>query len=192
MVGLGSGALALVVVGGPLGAVLAVIVGVVVGGRRARRPSAAQRRALAVETAEVPQVVALVGTAVDAGLAPPAAVEVAVRALPGPAAARLESALARAALGADPALVWGPLESDPVWSPLARALSRAAESGASVQLVLARLADDLDRDARASAEQHARTVGVRAAVPLGVCLLPAFLLLGIVPLVAGLLGTVTR
>jgi hypothetical protein len=32
-------------------------------------------------------------------------------------------------------------------------------------------------------------VGVKAAVPLGLCLLPAFVLIGIVPLVAGLMST---
>ena len=32
-------------------------------------------------------------------------------------------------------------------------------------------------------------VGVKAALPLGLCLLPAFVLLGIVPVVAGMLGT---
>ena len=32
---------------------------------------------------------------------------------------------------------------------------------------------------------------MKAAVPLGLCLLPAFLLIGIVPTVAGLLTTLT-
>jgi pilus assembly protein TadC len=49
-----------------------------------------------------------------------------------------------------------------------------------------RLADDLEREALAAVEDRARAVGVKAAVPLGLCLLPAFLLLGIVPLVASL------
>jgi pilus assembly protein TadC len=49
---------------------------------------------------------------------------------------------------------------------------------------VAALAEELDEQARARVEDRARAVGVRAAVPLGLCLLPAFLLLGIVPLVA--------
>ena len=40
--------------------------------------------------------------------------------------------------------------------------------------------------ARADVETRARAVGVKAVVPLGVCLLPAFVLVGVVPLVAGL------
>ena len=50
---------------------------------------------------------------------------------------------------------------------------------------MARLAVDLRRGARARVEARARAVGVRAALPLGLCLLPAFVLLGVVPLVAG-------
>jgi hypothetical protein len=36
-------------------------------------------------------------------------------------------------------------------------------------------------------EERARSVGVKAAVPLGLCLLPAFVLVGVVPLVVSLL-----
>jgi hypothetical protein len=52
-----------------------------------------------------------------------------------------------------------------------------------------RLADELQADQRALVEDRARRVGVLAALPLGVCLLPAFMLLGIVPTVAAMLGT---
>ena len=50
------------------------------------------------------------------------------------------------------------------------------------------LADELGRSATAHVEERARAVGVRAALPLGLCLLPSFLLLGIVPLVVGMLS----
>ena len=62
------------------------------------------------------------------------------------------------------------------------------ESGSSVSEAMTRLADDLRRSARADVESRARAVGVKAAIPLGVCLLPAFVLVGVVPLVAGSLG----
>jgi hypothetical protein len=48
-----------------------------------------------------------------------------------------------------------------------------------------RLAEDLRRRDRADVESRARSVGVKAALPLGLCLLPAFVLVGVVPLVAG-------
>ena len=98
---------------------------------------------------------------------------------------------ARLALGVDPVAVWEPLTTDPVLAPLARTLSRAARSGARVADAVDRLSVDLARQARARSEEQARSVGVRAAVPLGVCLLPAFLLLGVVPVVAGLFDTLT-
>ena len=53
-----------------------------------------------------------------------------------------------------------------------------------------RLADELERESLARAEDAARRVGVSAAIPLGVCLLPAFLLLGVVPTVASLVASV--
>jgi pilus assembly protein TadC len=66
-------------------------------------------------------------------------------------------------------------------------MSRAQSTGASVVPAVERLAHDLARRARADVEERARAVGVKAALPLGLCLLPAFLLVGIVPLVAALL-----
>jgi pilus assembly protein TadC len=68
-------------------------------------------------------------------------------------------------------------------------MARAQATGAPVTRVVERLADELARAARADVEDRARAVGVKAALPLGLCLLPAFLLIGIVPLVAGLLGS---
>ncbi|WP_278257626.1 hypothetical protein [Nocardioides convexus] len=50
----------------------------------------------------------------------------------------------------------------------------------------------LARHARAEVEDRARAVGVRAAVPLGLCLLPSFLVLGIVPLAVSLAATITH
>ena len=50
------------------------------------------------------------------------------------------------------------------------------------------VAEDLGRTHRAEVEDLARTVGVKAALPLGVCLLPAFLLVGIVPVVVASLA----
>ena len=90
-------------------------------------------------------------------------------------------------LGVDPGAVWRDVAQDPLLAPLGRALARAHTSGSSVVEAVEDLADALARESRADAEDLARSVGVRAAVPLGVCLLPAFVLVGIVPLAAGLM-----
>lgn len=73
---------------------------------------------------------------------------------------------------------------------LARTMIRAAQSGAPVADVLTRLADDARRTAQATASAAARRVGVHAVAPLGLCFLPAFVFLGIVPMVAGLAGQI--
>ena len=112
-------------------------------------------------------------------------------ALPGAAADRLAAVTARLALGVDPAQVWATLADDPELAPLGRTLARAHRTGAPVVAAVERLADELARGARAAVEERARAVGVRAALPLGLCLLPAFLLLGIVPLVAGLVSSMS-
>lgn len=77
---------------------------------------------------------------------------------------------------------------DPALQRLVRALDRSSRSGAPVAALVAALADELVAEHRARCEERARAVGVRAAVPLGLCLLPAFLLLGIVPVVAATLS----
>jgi type II secretion system (T2SS) protein F len=108
-------------------------------------------------------------------------------ALPGPASRRLAEAVPRLRLGVDPAQVWAGLATDAALGPLGRALARAHRTGAPVVPAVERLSEELARAARAEVEDRARAVGVKAAVPLGLCLLPAFVLIGIVPVVAALL-----
>lgn len=45
--------------------------------------------------------------------------------------------------------------------------------------------------ARAAARETAETLGVRLMLPLGACILPAFLLIGVVPMLVGLLSSTT-
>ena len=68
-------------------------------------------------------------------------------------------------------------------------MARAHETGASVRTVVERLAVDLAAQRHVAAQERARTVEVRAAAPLGVCFLPAFVLLGVVPMVVGVFGS---
>ena len=150
--------------------------------------AAAVRREFVRTQAELSSLVGLIALGLRAGMAIPEAVAAAAEALPGPAAQRLRSPVAELTLGADPAFAWASLAEDPVLAPLGRALARVHRSGAPVADVLSQLADDLAAKARLEAEERARAVGVKAALPLGVCFLPAFLALGIIPLVAGLVG----
>ena len=140
---------------------------------------------------ELPHVVSLLASALGGGAAPDDALRLVAHALPGPAADRFRHLAARLALGADPSAAWTELgAADPVLAGLGRSMSRAHRSGAPVGAAVERLAEELARTARAEVEDRARSVGVKAAVPLGLCLLPAFILIGIVPLVAALMSTV--
>ncbi|MDR7254733.1 Flp pilus assembly protein TadB [Nocardioides sp. BE266] len=138
----------------------------------------------------LPHLVDLLASTLRAGAEPVAGLAQVCAALPGPAADRFAPVVDRARWGASPTEAWESVADDPELAPLVRAMVRSQTSGASVVQVVERLADELEREGLARAEDAARKVGVAAAVPLGVCLLPAFLLLGVVPTVASLLGSV--
>ncbi|KQW47185.1 type II secretion system protein [Nocardioides sp. Root1257] len=182
-----AGVAATVFVAGPVGVAAGVAAAVgtwVVIGRAEPASARAARRAVA---RDLPHVVALFAAALRAGAAPGEAIDQVCRALPGPAADRLAGVAARLSLGLDPAQVWSSLTDDPALAGLGRTLARAHATGAPVVPAVERLADELARTGRADSEERARAVGVQAAVPLGLCLLPAFVLIGIVPLVVALL-----
>jgi hypothetical protein len=106
--------------------------------------------------------------------------------MPGAVADAFIDASARLALGTDPELVWQGWSHQDGLEQLGRAFRRAHATGAGIASTVARLADDLAEQARADVERRARGVGVKAAVPLGVCFLPAFVLVGVVPMVAAM------
>lgn len=171
------------VVGLVAGALAAVGVWVVIG--RSEPPGV--RRAREEVRRDLPHLVTLFAATLRSGAAPGDGVALVCAALPGAAAERLSGVAARLALGVDPVQVWESLAADAELAPLGRTLARSQATGAAVVPAVERLAGDLARRARADVEDRARAVGVKAALPLGLCLLPAFVLVGIVPLVAALL-----
>jgi pilus assembly protein TadC len=110
---------------------------------------------------------------------------VVAQAIGGPLSRRLDALLARISLGADPLTEWGALVEDAQFGALARTMVRALKSGAPLASGLSRLAEDSRRDRRSVSQAWARSVGVKAAGPLAACFLPAFMLIGVVPTVAG-------
>lgn len=170
------------------GALVGVLAAVAVWTLAGRGESSAERRDRRRAAADLPHLVGLVADALRSGADPAAAVRQAGAALAGPAGERLLAHTHALGLGADPVEVWRSLGRDPALAPLGRALGRAHDTGTPVAQVVHLLAEQLAQQARAGVEDRARQVGVRAAVPLGLCLLPAFVVLGIVPLAATLLG----
>lgn len=117
----------------------------------------------------------------------------------GPSApGRLAGVLVRAAdllaLGADPATAWSDatLRGDARLTALVRLARRSASSGTALAQGVAELAEQSRLDAGDDARAAAERASVLIAGPLGLCYLPAFLCLGIVPVVAGLAGDVLR
>jgi pilus assembly protein TadC len=98
------------------------------------------------------------------------------------------------ALGADPASAWS--DATHHAGGEAEALLRLARRSASSGAALAQGVAELATQARDGAADAARAAAERASVliagPLGLCYLPAFVCLGIVPVVAGLAGDVLR
>lgn len=136
---------------------------------------------------DLPMAVHLLGAALGAGASPVAAVLAVADALPGPIAEEFRGIHHRLLLGLDPTSVWsavqGPLR------PLGRTMVRAHESGASVRSAVDGLSTDLRAGARTRLETLARSVEVRAAAPLGLCFLPAFVLLGVIPMTVGIFSS---
>ena len=102
------------------------------------------------------------------------------------------------ALGADPAVAWSTapdLEEvtiDVQTDALLRLARRSASSGAALADGVVALAAQSRDDAAHAATAAAERAGVLIAGPLGLCFLPAFVCLGIAPVVAGLAGDVLQ
>jgi len=122
---------------------------------------------------------------------------------PAPLARMLNRAADLLALGAEPATAWTNLPSRRVGAPglragpvdnhadaLLRLARRSASSGAALAQGVAELADHSRHEAADAASAAAERASVLIAGPLGLCYLPAFVCLGIVPVVAGLAGDV--
>lgn len=79
---------------------------------------------------------------------------------------------------------WARLSDDPVWGAIAADMVRCSQTGAAASDVLREHAAEARRLAADARLAAARAVGVRSVLPLMTCFLPAFLLVGVVPIVA--------
>jgi pilus assembly protein TadC len=134
----------------------------------------------------------------EAGMAVSAAAAAAAPSAPATLGRVLRRAADLLALGADPAVAWsippdlGIKSADAQIDALLRLARRSASSGAALATGVAELADQCRHDVAHTATAAAERAGVLMAGPLGLCFLPAFVCLGIVPVVAGLAGDVLQ
>lgn len=109
-------------------------------------------------------------------------------ALGGPLGEALGGVAERVRLGAEPAAAWRGPHAPAELAAVGRAITRASETGAPVADILERQATEARQRERTRAYAATQRLGVLVVVPLGLCFLPAFVLIGIVPLAAGLIS----
>ncbi|GAB3113594.1 hypothetical protein GCM10027160_17870 [Streptomyces calidiresistens] len=137
----------------------------------------------------LPEAAGLLAACLAAGASPMAAAASVGAALDGPLATALRRASAELALGGDPDRVWPRLGELPDAARLARALHLADLSGAPVVRTVALLASEHRAREGRAARARVHRAGVLLTLPLGLCFLPAFLLIGVAPVVVGLART---
>jgi pilus assembly protein TadC len=155
-----------------------------------RFTSAAEQRRRQLLVAGLPQACDLLAVAVAAGLPVRVAVERVAATLGGPVGDALGGVAARVRLGVPEPEAWAELASQPGLEALAREVSRVVSSGVGIVGLLRELARDARLAAASDAQVRAKRVGVRSVLPLMLCFLPAFVLLGIVPVFGGIVTTV--
>ncbi|MFV0452621.1 MAG: type II secretion system F family protein [Propioniciclava sp.] len=140
--------------------------------------------------ASVPHTCELLAVCLQAGAPPRTALSQVARVLAGPPRENLQRVLHRIDLGVDEADAWLVLAEAPGYERVARDIARSVRHGAALADLLRRHADAARADAQSAALARARVAGVKSVVPLVVCFLPAFLLVGVVPILATTFATV--
>jgi Flp pilus assembly protein TadB len=180
--------IALVVVGLAAGSpLLAILLGGGVALVREYRWRRAQRQWTADRLAELPRAIDLLAIALAAGLTP----RQGIRLLGERGPPRLRAAFAdvQARLdGGEPLVNALPRLITHLGEPgrgLVRAITVAERDGVPLRTLLGTLADEARRQRRHDLETSIRKLPVRLAFPLACCVLPAFVVLTIVPLLVG-------
>ena len=170
----------------PPAAPIALAAGLLVPLARERRRVRRRERAL---LADLPDVAELLGLALDAGLTVGAALTIAAEHLDGPLADELRAVLRETEVGrrlADSLDALGARAGAGV-RPLTSVLADSERSGGAAAEAIRRLAGEARDRRRRQAEEAARRLPVKLLFPLVGCVLPAFALLTVVPVVAGAL-----
>jgi len=137
---------------------------------------------------DAPQALELMSACLAAGMPVRGANHAIVTSFTGPVAEDLGRVRALVGLGVPDSEAWLTLHDHPQFGPAADDLARSVESGTMLVQSL-RHHSGAARDARRAALLvRARGVGVRSVLPLMICFIPAFMLLGVVPTVVSALS----
>ncbi|MEV0219907.1 type II secretion system F family protein [Streptomyces sp. NPDC050704] len=174
-----------VFVGGVPGLVVGLVAGAGVGWWQ-RRPVPAEEFDAVLAERQLPLAADLLAACIAAGAGPVVAAQAVGEALGGPVGERLARGAAEMRLGGEPAEAWRGLAALPRARALARLLERAGESGVPAAVPVARLAAEARAEWGRTATARARRAGVLVTAPVGLCFLPAFIAIGVLPVVIGL------
>ncbi|MBT3077352.1 MULTISPECIES: type II secretion system F family protein [Streptomyces] len=180
-----------VLVGGLLGCAVgsAVAYGTWRWQRSRPRPGPGEtREEQAAIAGQLPLAADLLAACVAVGAGPREAAEAVGESIGGPVGDRLARAAAEIRLGGEPADAWGRLGEIPGAGPLARCLHRAGSTGAPAAEPVSRLAEAMRAERAGAAVARAQRAGVLITAPVGLCFLPAFLAVGVAPVIIGLAG----
>ncbi|MBW5250330.1 type II secretion system F family protein [Streptomyces sp. P01-B04] len=158
--------------------------------RLGQAPRAAAEAAATAEESmrQLPLAADLLAACISAGAGPREAAEAVGESLGGPVGEQLARTAAEIRLGGDPAVAWGRFGAIPGAAALARCLDRAGSTGAPAAESVARLAEAMRAERTSTAVARAQRAAVLITAPLGLCFLPAFLTVGVAPVVIGLAG----
>lgn len=151
--------------------------------RRARAEAAAARR----RADAVPELIELLVVLIEAGCSPAKAIRESIRHAPKPLVGNLREVIEHLDVGirlGDALAVLTDRIGEPV-RVLVDTIVRAETYGDPLAPLLLRLHDEAVRQRRVAAEVAARQLPIRLCFPLVCCTLPSFVLLTIVPLLAG-------
>lgn len=139
------------------------------------------------ELEQMPDALDFLAVCFESGAPTPTALATVADVSPPRTQSLLRRVLAHLHVGRAPEQAWQELAAHPVWGVVAKDMVRASRSGTSLAGSLRLHADDARIQARDAAMKRARKVGVKSVVPLMACFLPAFVLIGVVPIIASLL-----
>jgi Flp pilus assembly protein TadB len=156
-----------------------------VGFRRLLESGTAERTEPGAELASCWE---LLAACLEAGLPVAGAVLATAAPLTGAAGSGMRRVAGLLELGSDPVDAWRTVEHRQALAAFARAAARSAGTGAALARVARTECARLRAELTDAAHARAQRAAVLITGPLGLCFLPAFLVLGIAPVVIGLAG----
>jgi Flp pilus assembly protein TadB len=148
-----------------------------------------RREARAVDPAarrSMPLTLDLLAAGLRSGQPVPAALTQVLPVAEGKLGRQLREVAGLLRFGADAKTAWRDAAEDVLLAPVAATAIRSSESGIRLADGFERLAEQLRNEYRAAAVMRAHRAGVWTMAPLGLCFLPAFVCLGVIPVVVGM------